>query len=166
MNDSYVEWMVARKTKPTDILIKGVSIGLTAVLLLLGLGFFIFPCLIAGIVAAVLCYFFLPNLSVEYEYLYVSKELQVDKIMSRTRRKTVANYTLEKMEIFAREGVYQLDEFKNRQMATKDFTSGNKDAVRYVMVINDGNESARVYLEPNDALINAVRNQFPRKVFG
>lgn len=164
MNDSYVEWMVARKSKPTDILIKGVAIGLTAVLFLLGI--VIIPLFAAGIVAAVLCYFFLPNLSVEYEYLYVSKELQVDKIMSKTKRKTIANYTLDKMEIFAKEGVYQLDEFKNRQMTTKDFTSGNKDAVRYVMIINDEKESVRVYLEPNDALINAVRNQFPRKVFG
>ena len=95
----------------------------------------------------------------------MSKELQVDKIMSKTKRKTVANYTLDKMEIFAKEGVYQLDEFKNRQMTTKDFTSGDKDAVRYVMIINDGKESARVYLEPNDAIITAIRNQFPRKVF-
>lgn len=164
MNDSYVEWMVARKTKPTDILIKGVAIGLTAVLFLLGL--VIFPIFPAAIVAAVLCYFFLPNLSVEYEYLYVSRELQVDKILSKTKRKTAANYALDKMEIFAKEGVYQLDEFKNRQMTTKDFTSGDKDAVRYVMIINDGSESTRVYLEPNDALINAVRNQYPRKVFG
>ncbi|NBH83958.1 hypothetical protein D7X88_13595 [bacterium C-53] len=163
MNDSYVEWMIARKTKPTDILIKGVAIGLTAVLFLLGL--VIFPLFVVAIVAAVLCYFFLPNLSIEYEYLYVSKELQVDKIMSKTKRKTVANYTLDKMEIFAKEGVYQLDEFKNRQMTTKDFTSGDKDAVRYVMIINDGKESARVYLEPNDAIITAIRNQFPRKVF-
>ncbi len=163
MNDSYVEWMIARKTKPTDILIKGVAIGLTAVLFLLGL--VIFPLFVVAIVAAVLCYFFLPNLSIEYEYLYVSKELQVDKIMSKTKRKTVANYTLDKMEIFAKEGVYQLDEFKNRQMTTKDFTSGDRDAVRYVMIINDGKESARVYLEPNDALITAIRNQFPRKVF-
>ena len=154
MNDSYVEWMIARKTKPTDILIKGVAIGLTAVLFLLGL--VIFPLFVVAIVAAVLCYFFLPNLSIEYEYLYVSKELQVDKIMSKTKRKTVANYTLDKMEIFAKEGVYQLDEFKNRQMTTKDFTSGDKDA---------GKESARVYLEPNDAIITAIRNQFPRKVF-
>ena len=102
MNDSYVEWMIARKTKPTDILIKGVAIGLTAVLFLLGL--VIFPLFVVAIVAAVLCYFFLPNLSIEYEYLYVSKELQVDKIMSKTKRKTVANYTLDKMEIFAKEG--------------------------------------------------------------
>lgn len=163
MNDSYVECLVAKKAKPTDIIIKGLAIGVTAFLLLVGL--VVFPVLLAGIAAAVLCYFFLPNLSLEYEYLYVSKELQVDKIMSKTKRKTIANYTLDKMEIFAKEGAYQLDEFKNRQMKTIDFSSGNKDAVRYVMIINDDKESCRIYLEPNEAMVTAIKNQFPRKVF-
>lgn len=163
MNDSYVEWLVAKKSKPTDILIKGVAIGLTAVLFLIGL--VAFPFFLAGIAGAVLCYLFLPYLSLEYEYLYVSKELQIDKIMSKTKRKKAAEYSLDKMEIFAREGSFQLDEFKNRQMTTKDYTSGEKDAVRYIMVINDGNECKRICLEPNEEMVNAIKNQFPRKVF-
>jgi hypothetical protein len=161
MNDSFVEYIVARKAKPTDSLIKGGSILITVVLILVGL---MIPfVLIAGIIGGVLCYFLLPNLNVEYEYLYMNKELQIDKICSKQKRTTIANYELDKMEIFAPVGAYQLDGYKNRKMSVKDYSSGDLKAKRYQMIINE-NETSCIYLEPNDVMIHHMKNQFPRKV--
>lgn len=161
MNESYVEWIVERKAKPTDILIKGGSILITAVLVLVG--FMIPIVMIAGIIGVVLCYFFLPNLNVEYEYLYINKELQIDKIFSKQKRTTIANFELEKMEILAPVGAYQLDAYKNKKMIVKDYSSGDTQAKRYQMIIND-NATSCIYFEPNDAMIHSMKNQFPRKV--
>lgn len=162
MNDTYVEWIVARKSKPTDILIKGVSIGATVVLLVIGL--MSLPFLVAGVIAGVLCYLFLPNLDLEYEYLYIDKTIQIDKIMSKQKRKRVAEYELDKMEIFAQEKAYQLDEYKNRKMTVRDYSSGDESHSRYIMILNDG-ETKKLILEPNEEMVKSIKNMYPRKVF-
>lgn len=161
MNDSYVELIVPRKGNILDVVIK--ALGVTVTLFLLFLGTMNSILLIAGLACGLLCYFFFPNLNIEFEYLYISKELQIDKIMSKQKRKTVANYQLEKMEVFAAEGSDTLSEYKNRKMEQKDFSSGRKDVKRYHLIINDG-EYKRIILEPNDKMIKAIKDQFPRKV--
>ena len=49
----------------------------------------------------VLCYFKLPSFDLEFEYLYVNGELDVDKIMSKTKRKRVARIDMDKVELIA-----------------------------------------------------------------
>ena len=71
---------------------------------------------------------------------------------------------MNKMEIFAGEKAYQLDEFKNRQMKTFDFSSGEENANRYILIINEG-ETKRIILEPNEEMVKMIKGQFPRKVF-
>ena len=53
----------------------------------------------AGMAAA--CYFLLPRLEVEFEYLYLQRSLSIDSIFSKEKRKKAAEYDLDKMEIFA-----------------------------------------------------------------
>ena len=74
MSESYVEILVKREKKMLYSLVRGVGIALSVVLLLLGLtGNLII--LAAGIVVAVLTYFIWLNTDVEYEYLYLDKEI-------------------------------------------------------------------------------------------
>ncbi|MBO6111549.1 MAG: hypothetical protein J6P45_00675 [Lachnospiraceae bacterium] len=164
MDDLYVECLVAKKSSPVSALIKGLVYGVTAVAVLGGL--FINPLLLVVAVAGgAAIYFALPMLSVEYEYLYVSKSLTVDKIFSKEKRKNAAEYDLEKMEIFAEEGAYQLDEYKNLQTVKKDYTSADPGKDRWIMVVRNGNTVEEIYLEPNEEMINAIKNHFPRKTF-
>ena len=164
MEDLYVECLVARKPKPTDALIRGAVIGLTV---LMGLaGILLYPVFLLGALAGGLCiYFLLPNLSVEYEYLYISKTIQVDKILSRQKRKKVVEYDLEQMEIFAQKGAWQLDEYKNRKMTERDYSSKTEGADLWIMVVRNGQGMERAVLEPNEAMIKAVAGAFPRKTF-
>ena len=48
---------------------------------------------------------------VEYEYLYLDKELTIDKIMAKTKRKRIGVYKLDSMEILAPIKSYHLDNY-------------------------------------------------------
>ena len=164
MDDLYVECLVARKPKQYETLLRGGAWGLAA--LFLAAGFFVsFLFLIGSVIMLIVCFLCLPRLSVEYEYLYVSKSLEIDTIFSKEKRKKTAEYDLEQMEIFAEEGAFQLDEYKNVQAADKDYTSGEEGIRAWVLVVRNGNGTDRVRLEPNEEMIRAVRSVFPRKVF-
>lgn len=163
MDDMYVECLVAKKSRPTDIIVKGIVIGLTVFFFIIGLMVPVF--LIPGVLGALAIWLLLPNLSLEFEYLYIAKTLEIDKIMSKAKRKKIIEYDLEKMEIFAENGAYQLDDFKNLQTIEKNYSSREKDRNIWIMIVHAGNEIHRVIMEPDEALINAVRSQYPRKTF-
>lgn len=163
MDDLYVECLVAKKSRPADMIIKGIVIGLTVFFFIAGLANPVF--LIPGIAGAAAIWLLLPNLSLEYEYLYISKTLEIDKIMSKQKRKKIVEYDLEKMEIFAEQGAYQLDNFKNLQTVEKNYSSREAGKNIWVMIVHSGNEIHKVILEPNEELITAVRSQYARKTF-
>ena len=76
------------------------------------------------------------NASVEFEYLYVDKEISVDKILNKTKRKKVEKFETESMEIFAPINSWHLDNMKNRQLKVTDYSSGvaGQPDRRYVMI--------------------------------
>ena len=44
---------------------------------------------------------------IEYEYLYLDKEITIDKIMAKTRRKRVLSISVDKIEILSASGEWQ-----------------------------------------------------------
>ncbi len=164
MDDLYVECLVARKPNPAAVLIKGLTYGLTAVFILGGL--FIHPFFfLGGIAGGLAAWLLLPMLSIEYEYLYVSRSVTIDKIYSREKRKNEAEYDLDKMEIFAEEGSARLDDYKNMKTVDRDYSSRVEGRPRWVMIVRDDKDVQRLYLEPSEDFVKAVRNQFPQKTF-
>lgn len=163
MNDTYVELLVKKKSSPLMTVLKGVTITLTVILGLLGLlGQLLF--LIGAVICGLAAYFVYLNADLEYEYLYVDRELSVDKVMAKTRRKRVATYELERMEVLAPLNSYHLDDYKNRTCKTVDYSSGvaEQPEKRYAMYYNG---EAKVILEPDARLVKAIQNIAPRKVF-
>lgn len=163
MDDIYVECLVAKKPRTYETVVKGVAYGATALFLILGLMNLIF--LIGFGIMLFVDFLALPRLSVEYEYLYVSKSLQIDSIYSKEKRKKNAEYDLEQMEIFAAEGAWQLDEYKNMQTVNRDFSSGEEDAKIWILIVHNGQSIDRVRLEPDEDMVKAIRQVYPRKVF-
>ncbi len=164
MEDLYVENLVPRKPRPYETIVKGGVWGITALFLLAGF-FFHYLFLIGFVAMLIVCFFALPRLSVEYEYLYVSRSIEIDSIFSKEKRKKTAEYDLEQMEIFAEEGAWQLDEYKNAQAVDRDFTSGEEGAKVWILVVRTGQALERVRLEPDEEMVKAVKSVFPRKVF-
>lgn len=164
MSESYVECMVARKTKPIESFVKYVLYGLTGFAILGALFTSILVFFIAAIALGVGSYFFSLYTDIEYEYLYLDKEIVVDKVLKKSKRKRVATYELEKIEIFAPIKSYHLDNFKNRQAKVVDISSGveNMPDKRYVFFYNG---EQKIIIEPNEELVKIMKNVAPRKVF-
>ena len=162
MNETYVEWLVKRKTPAYMTILKILTIMLTVCFVLLG--FFLLPAMIIAVLLGVAAYFVYLNSDVEYEYLYVDKELTVDKVMAKSRRKRVATYDLGKIEILAPIKSWHLDNYKNRTDKTVDYSSGEeKQPDRRFAFFYDGKQ--RVLIEPNEEMIKAMQTVAPRKVF-
>ena len=163
MNDTYVEVMVARKKNPLLLPLKIVLYALTAVCVVMGLGNGLF--FIGAVAFGLTAYFFLPMLDIEYEYLFVEKEISIDKIMSKEKRKNVYNVDLNRMEIIAPVNSHELDSYKARGVRIHDFTSGTDDARVYSIVYEAGAEgTVLVNIEPNEEMLRALKNVFPRKI--
>lgn len=162
MNETYVECLVARKSSGIMSFLKILLIMLTVVFVLVGMVFV--PGLLVAIVTGIGAYFAYMNADVEYEYLYLDKEISIDKVMAKSRRKKVGTFSVEQMEIMAPYNSYRLDNYKNREMKTVDYSSGveQKPEKRYIMICEGGK---KVILEPNEAMVRAIKNAAPRKTF-
>ena len=162
MNETYVEWMVKRKAPTHMVILRFVLIILTVFFVMAGLIFV--PAMLIGIAFGVTAYFVNLNTNLEYEYLYVDKELTVDKVMAKSRRKRVAVFDVGKMEILAPIKSWHLDNYKNRQDKRVDYSSGEEKQPdkRYVFFY-DGQK--QVIIEPNLELVKAIAMAAPRKVF-
>lgn len=163
MSESYVECLIKHKTPTVKVFLRILFIVLCVlfVLMILMVGL---PALLMAIVCGALSYFMALECSVEYEYLYVDRELSIDKISAQRKRKTVEKLNMEKIEILAPVNSWHLDEYKNRQLKQKDYSVGYEAQPdkRYMLIYNN---EMRVLLSPNTALIAAMKNVAPRKVF-
>ena len=163
MNDTYVEVMVARKKNPFLGAARIILYALALICFLMSLKSGLF--LIGTAVFAALAYFFLPTLDIEYEYLYIDKEISIDKIMSKEKRKHVYTVDLNKMDVIAPANSHELDSHKARGAKVHDYTSGKEDAKVYSIVYAAGDEgTVLVNIEPNEEMLRAIKNVFPRKV--
>jgi hypothetical protein len=162
MNETYVEWLVKKKTPAYLSFLKILTIMLAVCFILVGFVFIVG--LVVGVLFALAAYFIYLNADLESEYLYVDKELTIDKIMAKSRRKRVATFDLNKMEIVAPVKSWHLDNFKNRTDKTVDYSSGEeKQPDRRFLFFYDGKQ--KVIFEPNEEMIKAMQFAAPRKVF-
>lgn len=163
MSDMYREILVKKETPVFKKVLKGMMIAVSA-LLIVG-GMLIWPFLIAGAVLAVVTVVVTPKFDVEYEYLYVNGELDIDAIYSKQKRKRVGSYDMAELEILAPEKSHALDSYmNNKSMKLKDFSSGNSQAKCYVLIMNCDNERQCVKVEIDDVIVNDIRRIAPRKV--
>lgn len=163
MSETYVECLVKHKNSMAALLLKWALIAITVVFGLLGLLGAWVPLLIA-IVTGVCAYIVSMRSDLEYEYLYLDKEITIDKIMRQTKRKKVEVLEIDRMEIIAPFHSHQLDSYRNRQLKTVDYSIGEekKPDLRYVMYYNG---ERRIILSPSPELLKAIRTVAPRKVF-
>ena len=165
VSETYVECLVAKKSSFLLRLLKTLLIMFAVIFLILGM---ISTLSIAGLIIAIVlgvgAYFAHMYADIEYEYLYLDKEISIDRVMAKSRRKRIASYDVERMEIIAPVKSYHLDSYKNREMKTIDYSSGvvEQPDKRYMMVY-EGN--TKIFMEPSAEMIKAIQMVAPRKVF-
>ena len=86
MSELYSEFLVKKESTFKDAMIKYGLIALTVVAVAAGL--FVSPLIfLVAIGLGIACYFIIPKTDLEYEYLFVNGELDIDMIMSKSKRK-------------------------------------------------------------------------------
>jgi hypothetical protein len=163
MSETYVECLVQGKPSTGAKILK--------VFLIILIVLFVLSIIITGMVGLFLAaitgvglYFVNLYTNIEYEYLYLDKEISVDRVLGKSKRKRVATYNVERMEIFAPAKSYHLDDYKNRKVKTSDFSSLEdvKADAGYAMYYEGGE---RILFSPSEDMIKALKNVAPRKVF-
>ncbi|MDE7018054.1 MAG: hypothetical protein K2P65_10880 [Lachnospiraceae bacterium] len=161
VSETYVECLVARKSSFVIRLLRTLLIMLTVCCFIVGL--MDIRSLIAAIVLGVASYFVYMNADIEYEYLYLDKEIKIDKVLAKSKRKKVVTYDIGRMEILAPVKSYHLDAFRNRELKSVDYSSGTDEDGKKYMMVYEGNQ--KVIWEPSAEMVKAIQMVAPRKVF-
>lgn len=164
MSDAYVECLVKSKQSGIMKFLKVLLIVLTVICALVMMMLLMPVMFVLALVFGVGAYLINLFTDLEYEYLYLDKELVVDKIMAKSRRKRAGSYTLDRMEIMAPYKSHRLDSYKNRQAKVKDYSIREEQQpdLRYVAYCEGG---VKLILSPSDDLIRVMKNAAPRKIF-
>ena len=164
MGDSYVEILVERDKNSFYALLKYVCYALCGLLIVVSILTGLSLLLIVGVAVGIIGVFVVPNPEYEFEYLFIGKELSIDKIIAKSKRKSVATYDLNKMELMCPLNSHELDSYKSKNTPVKNFSSGKEGVIPYVIVYKDERAEILVYVEPDAQLISAVKSVSPRKV--
>lgn len=164
MNESYVECMVARKPNPLNSVIKVLVYAATAISVIMALLFGLPFMIVVAVGLVLVIYFLLPSLDLEFEYLYLDKEISIDKVMNKQKRKRICVLDLNKMEMIAPETSHELDSYKSRGIKIQDYSSKDPEIKKHILVYNGAKGVELICMEPNAALMKCIKNVFPRKI--
>ncbi len=162
MNELYAEAGVKRKETAGTYAIRFLLIFVAFVAFLLTFQNSILLFVSAILIVAII--YFFPRLSVEYEYVFCDGQLDFDKIMGNAKRKTALKIDFEQVEIMAPKGSHALDSYNHVKTVVKDFTSRDKNAKPYVIILREGDTATKILFEPNEKMINCIKLKSPRKV--
>lgn len=160
MDDFYTEQLIKKQADSKDTLKKAGMIVLTILSVLLVFAIpvgIIFP--VVMIVIDVLVF---SNMNVEYEYVFVNGDLDIDKIMNKSRRKRMFSVDADQMELLAPVGAVELMQYK--KVRTYDYTAGKNQAEIYALIASNKGELCKVLFEPNETIVEGFFVKAPRKV--
>jgi hypothetical protein len=149
MNDFIYEQLVKRHSKATDYLIRVLVIILIIAIAIFGpslLGYFAEVLAVALIIVAVV--FIFPRLKVEYEYILLNHDMQIDVIYNKAKRKTVLEFDVLKAE----EIVSGIAKGSGKIDKTYDCTSGTNPQAVYTFITNVDKQNACILIEPDETM--------------
>lgn len=165
MSDLYSELLVKKEQTAKDVVIRYGLIALTV--LFVAAGLFISALLLVGAIAlGVISYFVIPKTDLEYEYLFVNGDMDIDMVMSKAKRKKVLSLKLTEADLVAPMTSHRMDYYNgNQKLKVLDYSSGNPEHKRFAVITRIGNESCKVIIEPDEQMAQAIKNSAPSKVF-
>ena len=107
-------------------------------------------------------YFFSLYTDVEYEYLFLERELSVDRVYNKERRKHVESLSIDKAQVFAPEKSSKLDNYANvTGLKVSDYScpDENPELKRFVMIYEGGR---KILFSLDGEMIKAFKNKCPR----
>ena len=164
MNDAYYEQLVARKSRPLDMVIRFLTILVIVAVAVFGMPFLgIFSFFLAVGLAFLAYYFIFPRLDVEYEYVLLNHDMQVDAIYSKAKRKKMMTFDIQQAEIMAPKASPRLHSYQPAK--TYDFSSGRADAHSYSMMLMIDQKLTCIVLEPDEKMMDHMKSWMGMKLY-
>lgn len=163
MNETYAEYLIKRKTPAYAYVLNAVMCVITLISVILAFTTGVLA-VVLMFVCGFLTYLSFRNTRVEYEYLFVTGQLSIDKILGKSARKKVFECSMEEIQIIAPSDSPVLNDYKTQNQKTLDLSSQTPKARTCTAVVQSGSSSTRLIFEPNDKMIQCFRQTSPRKV--
>ena len=100
----------------------------------------------------------------EYEYTIGEKNLSVDVIYSKKRRKPLVVWELDSICLFAPENSEELAPWQKQSSTFHDFSSAEPGAVHYCSVCRKGGRVTVSKLSPSPAFLDTLKQSLPRNI--
>lgn len=163
MNDALYEQLVSCRPKPYDLPVRILIILLIIAVVILGTPFIGFFAFVLAIILAMLAYYLIfPKLSIEYEYILLNHDMQIDVIYSKSKRKHKLNFDIQNAEIIAPRSSHRLDAYRPEKVY--DFTSGDPSAKVYGIMIPLEQKNVCINFEPDATMIEHMKQWMGMKM--
>ena len=144
MNDALYEQLISRRPKAYDLPVRILVILVIVAVALLGMPFVGFLSFVIAVILAVVAYYFIfPKLNVEYEYIILNHDLQIDAIYNKSKRKRLKSLDIQGAEIIAPKGSPRLNSYKPDKIY--DYSSGNPNGKPYAIMISLDQKNECIY---------------------
>ncbi len=166
MNDVFNEQLIARQPNKKDFL-KKVGIIIAGVVLILvammieAITAFILPIII---IIGFLVFHFNRRLNLEFEYIFTNGDLDVDKILYKTKRKHVLSVNVKDFITMVPLSNKEYEHEVSRYTKFYDFSSGTINENTYGVIYEHGKERIKLIIEPNEQLFKAIKAYIPRVI--
>ena len=164
MNDALYEQLIACRPKAYDIPVRILIIVLIVAVAVLGMPFIGFLSFVIAVILAVLAYYFIfPRLNVEYEYIILNHDLQIDVIYNKARRRHMQSFDIQSAEIIAPKGSPRLNSYRPDKVY--DYTSGNPSAKAYAVMLPMNQKNVCIYIEPDGKMVDHMKQWMGMKMY-
>lgn len=169
--DFFSECIVKKKKDLKDhIKVFGIILLVFVALMIMRLqimgGFFttLIPIEFVGIIYG--AYWLLSGRNIEYEYSVTNGDIDIDMIISRSRRKKLLSISAKEFEYFAPYKGKHVNVCDNPQIAKRLDVSGNIKAEGvYFAIYNAGGNKSCLIFRPNEKMVENFSNYVPRALY-
>ena len=170
--DIFNEQLIIRKDRPIEKAMKMIIISIAIITILLCMTisvikiFGAFSSLFVIIAAAIgiVTFFYIKSLSIEYEYSLTNGEFDIEKIMGKSKRKTMYSFKLREVEEF---GNYDVDKerLKNREFSFRVSPVNLSESDIFYFTVRDREHgTVLILLQPNEKMQDAMSKFIKRSL--
>ncbi len=164
MNDALYEQLISRRPKPYDLPLRILIVILIAAVAVLGMPFIGFLSFMIAVILAIVAYYFIfPKLNVEYEYIILNHDLQIDAIYNKAKRKRLRALDIQAAEIIAPKGSPRLNSYRPDKVY--DYSSGNPSGRPYAIMIPMDQKNVCIYIEPDAKMVDHMKQWMGMKMY-
>ena len=103
------------------------------------------------------------RMNIEFEYVYYNGDLDIDRIVDMQSRKRIFSTNIQDMEVIAPTDSVELHPYQ--RLKVLDCSTKNPEDKTYELVTLFKGAMVKVIFNPNEKILNGMKNMAPRKVF-